>query len=193
MTSRHMENRSKDTIERTNWRYRIGIWMFCAPFFMSIVAAITIPALGFSVLQTTVIVGAVAIAAQVIWFASIPVLGHKGFLAMKSRAYTLIKPKEGPIGKTRYRVGTILLVASLLGEVALKLALLMAFFSSTNYGLELPIWGVTYQLLAITYVSLEITIIVVLISSFYMLGADFMERLVKVFEWPGEEDWNAGV
>jgi hypothetical protein len=135
----------------------------------------------------------VVVAAHVIWFASIPVLGHKGFLAMKSRAYTLIKPKEGPIGKTRHRIGTILLVASLLGEVALKLALLMAFFSSANYGLELPIWGVTFQLLAIIYVTLEVAIIVVLISSFYVLGGDFMERLVKAFEWPGKEDWNAGV
>jgi hypothetical protein len=59
--------------------------------------------------------------------------------------------------------------------------------------LELPIWGVTFQLLAIIYVALEVAIIVVLISSFYVLGADFMERLVKAFEWPGEENWSASV
>ena len=62
MASRRIEKRSEDTIEKTSWRYRLGIWMFCVPFFMGFTASIIVPILGLSALQTAAIIGAVVLA-----------------------------------------------------------------------------------------------------------------------------------
>jgi hypothetical protein len=98
---------SPDTTEtpKTSWRVTLGTWMFTIPFVMFFGALVVIPLLGLSVAQAAAAIGGVVVAAEVIWFASIPLLGKQGFLAMKKKAFGFLKLKADPISESRHKLG----------------------------------------------------------------------------------------
>jgi hypothetical protein len=79
--------------------------MFYAPFVLFFGAPVIIPVIGFSASQAAAIIGWIIVDAEVIWFASIPLLGKKAFKQMKFQAFSLLKSKAGPTSKSRHQVG----------------------------------------------------------------------------------------
>ena len=79
MDNREAERQPEENVSKKSWRIRIGTWMFYVPFGMFFGAPVIIPLLGFSATESAAAIGAIIVAAEVIWFASIPLLGKKGF------------------------------------------------------------------------------------------------------------------
>jgi len=168
-----------------SWRFRIGTWMFYVPFVMFLAAPVIVPAMGFNVAETAAVVGAIIVVAEIIWFASIPLLGKEGFKTIKSKAFGLLKLSEGPISKTRHSVGITLLLSCVLAHILLSVSTLLAYF---KYGADDPgvlVLGLTFHQQAMVYYAVLIVAMVGLVVSAYILGADFWERLKKATEWQG--------
>jgi hypothetical protein len=169
---------------QTSWRIRFGTSMFYVPFAMFFGAPVVIPALGLSAGQTATLIGVILVVAEVIWFASIPLLGKEGFKAMKSKALGFLKLKEGPIGRVRHKAGVTLLVSSFVIEFLLTLSMMIGHFKVGSEDPSARILGLTFQEQSRVYITIEIATMVGIVISVYMLGADFAERMKKVFDYP---------
>jgi len=166
-----------------NWRIKIGTWMFYVPFVMFFGAPVIIPLIGFSASQAAAIVGGIIVAAEIIWFASIPLLGKQGFKKMKSEAFSLLKPKSGPISQSRHQFGVWMFTVGALGQILLAMGVMVAYFLVGARDPGIPLMGLSFEQQAIAYVVIQIASIACLVGSVYVLGADFWERLNRALEW----------
>jgi hypothetical protein len=175
---------------KKNWRLTLGTWMFYVPFVMFFGAPVMIPLIGLSATQATALVGGIFVAAEVIWFASIPLLGKEGFKQMKSQAFSLLKPNTGPISRIRHQTGTWMFTVGILSQVGLGVTVMMVYFFVGGKDPEIPIMGLSFEEQALLYVYLQIAAMACMVASVYVLGADFWERLNHAFEWPeqGKDD-----
>jgi hypothetical protein len=167
----------------SGWRYRVGSFMFTIPFVMFFGAPIIIPLLGYSAGQAAALIGGIVVAAEVIWFASIPLLGIRGFKAMKKRAFSKLRLSQGPIGAQRHRWGGILLLVSIGVQVALQFGVLVAYFL-VGAQPETAVLGLSFDQQASLYAVILVFAVVLLVVAVYMLGAPFAERLLSLFELP---------
>ena len=158
------------------WRYTLGMVLFVTPFPIFFATPVVIPLLGLSAAETGALIGGILLAVEVVWFASIPLLGKEGFMALKNKAFGWLKLKEGPISYTRHRLGVWLLVASVLTEVLLQGFSL--FFSYKN-----AVAGVAKN--TTVYLVVELLTTAGIVVSVFVLGAGFWERLKAAFEWQG--------
>jgi len=172
-----------DRITGKNWRNTIGTWMFYVPFVMFFGAPVIIPLIGFSASQAAAIVGGIIVAAEVIWFASIPLLGKEGFKQMKSEAFSLLKPKSGPISQSRHQFGVWMFTVGALGQILLAMGVMVAYFMVGVGDPDIPVMGLSFEQQAIAYVVIQFAAIGCIVVSVFVLGADFWERLNRVFEW----------
>jgi len=172
-----------DRITGKNWRNTIGTWMFYVPFVMFFGAPVIIPLIGFSASQAAAIVGGIIVAAEVIWFASIPLLGKEGFKQMKSEAFSLLKLKSGPIGNARHQAGMWMFTIGILSQILLGMGVMVAYFLVGARDPGIPLMGLSFEQQAIAYVVIQIASIACLVGSVYVLGADFWERLNRALEW----------
>jgi hypothetical protein len=166
-----------------NWRIKIGTWMFYVPFVMFFGAPVIIPLIGFSASQAAAIVGGIIVAAEIIWFASIPLLGKQGFKKMKSEAFSLLKPKSGPISQSRHQFGVWMFTVGALGQILLAMGVMVAYFMVGVGDPDIPVMGLSFEQQAIAYVVIQFAAIGCIVVSVFVLGADFWERLNRVFEW----------
>ena len=170
----------------TNWRIQLGTWMFYVPFAMILGAPVIIPLLGFSTTQAAALIGGILIAGEVIWFASIPLLGKAGFKKMKNQAFGLLRLRNEPISRSRHRLGVGLLVISIVVEAILIIFMVGAHLKLGSESASASILGFNFQTQAAIFVGIEILTAVGIIASVYILGASFAERLKIAFQWPGE-------
>jgi hypothetical protein len=168
---------------KKTWRIQIGTWMFYVPFLMILGAPVIIPLLGFSATKAAAIVGGILIAGEVIWFASIPLLGKEGFKQMKSEAFSLLKPKSGPISQSRHKFGVWMFTVGALGQILLAMGVMVAYFMVGAGDPDIPVMGLSFEQQAIAYVVIQFAAIGCIMVSVYVLGADFWERLNGAFEW----------
>ncbi len=168
---------------RKNWRIQIGTWMFYVPFVMIFGAPVIIPLLGFSAPKAAAIIGGILIAGEVIWFASIPLLGKAGFKQMKTQAFSLLKPKSGPIRKSRHQVGVWMFTIGIISQISLGIVVVVAYFIVGAKDPSIAVMGLSFEQQAIVYSSIQLVAIVCVLFSVYVLGADFWERLSRVFKW----------
>jgi len=169
-----------------SWRVRLGTWMFYVPFIMFFGAPLLIPIMGLSAGQSAAIIGGIIVAAEIIWFASIPLLGKAGFKEMKNKAFSILRLRSGPISKGRHQFGVRLLVVSIVVEALVVFIMVGAHITSGSESVTSSILGLSYQAQATVFVSIEILTAVGIITSVYLLGAGFAERLNLAFQWPGE-------
>lgn len=179
-------NHSSDGETKVSWRIRIGTWMFCVPFAMILGAPVIIPMLGFSTTQAAALIGGILIAGEVIWFASIPLLGKAGFKEMKNKAFGILRLRNAAISKTRHSFGVGLLVTSIAVEALLIIYMVVAHLKLGSESAGAKIAGLDFQSQATVFVSIEILTAIGIISSVYLLGAGFAERLKLAFQWHGE-------
>jgi len=146
-------------------------------------APVVIPLVGFSTNQAVALVGGILVAAEVIWLASIPLLGKEGFKQMKSRIFSLFKPRSGPISRVRHQVGVWMFTIGSLSQVILGVTVMVAYFFVGATDPAIRVMGLSFEHQALFYVYIQIAAMACMIASVYVLGADFWHRLNNAFEW----------
>lgn len=182
-------NNKRDSAEpngKSKWRIRLGTWMFYVPFLMFIGAPIIIPLMGLSAGHSAAIIGGVIVAAEIIWFASIPLLGKAGFKEMKNKAFSVLRLRSEPISRPRHRLGVGLLVISIAVEALLIIFMIGAHINLGAESASASILGFDFEAQAAVFIGLEIVTAAGIIASVYLLGAGFAERLKLAFQWHGE-------
>ncbi len=169
--------------EHPGWRVTLGTWMFAVPFVMFFGAPVVIPLLGLSGTQAAAAIGGVIVAAEVIWFASIPLLGKEGFLAMKKKAFGFLKLQTGPISEPRHRLGVKLFWIGLCGQLSLHAVMIVAY-AIVGAHPERIILGLSFEQQLGAYFSLLLLFVICLMAGVYALGADFAGRFKQAFDMP---------
>ena len=182
-----MADTSETPAPKAGWRITLGTWMFAVPFVMVLGAPIAIPLLGLSATQTAALIGGILVAGEVIWFASIPLLGKDGFLAMKKKAFGLLKLRVGPISQSRHRLGVKLFWIGLGGQFLLH-AVMLAGYAMVGASPDTVLLGMNLEQQLGVYFTLLVACVVGLVAGVYMLGADFAGRFKRAFAWQSEGD-----
>jgi len=173
----------------TSWRYRLGMLLFFGAFPIFFATPVVIPMLGLSAGESAALIGGILMAVEVLWFASIPLLGKEGFNKVKQRTFGWFKLSSSPVSRARHRFGVTLLFGCILLDVLLNLVLVATDFFVP--GAEVPttqILGLSFSEQATIYVSIQILTTVGIITALFILGADFWERLKAAFEWQANND-----
>lgn len=76
-----------DAVTTTGWRYRLGLALFMLPIPLFFLIPVIVPLLGYSAARAAAIIAAALVVSEVIWFASIPLLGKAGFKALKVKYF----------------------------------------------------------------------------------------------------------
>jgi hypothetical protein len=174
---------SSDQLSGKSWRITLGTWMFYVPFVMFFGAPIVIPFMGFSASEAAALIGGIIVVSEVVWFASIPFLGKEGFKRMKSQIFSFLKPRSGPISRSRHQAGVRMFTIGLLSQVLLGMVVVVVYFLVGTRDPNIPVVGLSLDQQAIAFCVIQIAAIACVVVSVYMLGADFWERLDHAFEW----------
>ena len=170
------------------WRYHLGFWMFTIPFGMIIGAPIIVPFLVPSATEAAAIVGAIVIIGEVVWFASIPLLGKAGFKELKGKAFGFFALPRGPIGRERHAWGLRFLGLFLLLETVAVLGILAGYFYLGEDNLTGSFIGLTFQQEARLFIGLIAASGVCLLIAVYTLGAPFVGRLADALSWTDDAE-----
>ena len=142
---------------RTSWRYRFGLVLFFSVFPVFIVTPVVIPMLGLSTAESAALIGGILLTSEVLWVASIPLLGKEGFIALKQRAFGWLKLSSGPISRTRHRFGVTLLLGSILLDVFLNLAIVLTDLFIETDGDPTPVLlGMNFEQQTTVYITIQI-------------------------------------
>jgi hypothetical protein len=170
-----------------SWRYRLGITLFFGAFPIFFATPVVIPLLGLSAMQSATLIGAILLVVELLWFASIPLLGKAGFKAVKERAFGWLKLAEKPISLARHRIGVVLLVGSLVLDLLLQILLMVQHFGAVTATEPTPDqMGLSFAAQSNLYIGLQIMTATGVLIGLILLGGGFWERLKQAFEWrPG--------
>jgi hypothetical protein len=159
------QTRAASEPEQSGWRFRIGIavlvvgWL--CPLLVPVVVATDLPTEWKTVLSGLLMVGI----PEIFTVAAIAILGKSGFNLIKERIFGFLK-RHGPadvVSRTRYRIGLVMfLVPILFGWLA-------------PYGPE--------RILDYEVQNFWVNIVtdLMFISSFFVLGGDFWDKLRALF------------
>ena len=167
----------------SNWKYRLGLVLFFGAFPIFIAAPVVIPMLGLSTAKSAALIGGVLLAVEVLWFASIPLLGKEGFEAVKQRAFGWLKLSSGPISQMRHRLGVTLLFGSIMFDVLLNLVMVGSDFLGQGADVPTKLLGLSFTHQTTVYITVQILTTVGMVAALFILGGDFWARLKKAFEW----------
>jgi hypothetical protein len=151
--------------EQLGWRFRAGIvvlvvgWL--SPLLVPVVVATDLPTEWKTVFSGLLMVGI----PELFTVAAVAILGKSGFHLIKERVFGFLK-KHGPadtVGRTRYRIGLVMFVAPIL------------FGWLAPYGPD-RVMGHEVQNLWVNVVT-----DLMFISSFFVLGGDFWDKLRALF------------
>jgi len=70
-----------------------------------------------------------------------------------------------------------------LGQILLAMGVMVAYFMVGVGDPDIPVMGLSFEQQAIAYVVIQFAAIGCIVVSVFVLGADFWERLNRVFEW----------
>ncbi|MBL0712389.1 MAG: hypothetical protein JJV98_01700, partial [Desulfosarcina sp.] len=158
--------------------------LFFGAFPIFFATPVVIPMLGLSAGESAALVGGILLAVEVLWFASIPLLGKEGFKAVKQRTFGWFKLSSAPVSRARHQFGVTLLFASILLDVLLNLIMVGTDF--LVQGADVPtkqLLGLSFSQQATVYITIQVLTTVGIVVALFVLGGDFWERLKKAFEW----------
>lgn len=151
---------------QSGWRLRLGLVIFIIGFASPLLIPL-VTASGLSTQWKTIISGALAVGIpEVFSIVAVAIMGKSGFDYMKERFFTFLK-KHGPperVGRTRYRIGLVMFCLPLL------LGWSEPYFRHIS-GFE------AHRLLVAVIGDL------VLVSSLFVLGGEFWDRVRALFVW----------
>jgi len=171
--------------QNKTWRYRLGLTLFFGAFPIFFATPVVIPMLGLSAGESAALIGGILLAVEVLWFASIPLLGKEGFKAVKQRTFGWLKLSSSPISQARHRFGVTLLFGSILLDVLLNLIMVGSDFLGETADVSTKLLGLNFSQQATIYVTVQVFTTVGMVAAVFILGGDFWERLKKAFEWHG--------
>jgi len=150
--------------QNVNWRVKLGFVLFVISLLWPVLLPV-LPMLGVSAATTATIGGGMMVAAEGLLIAAAAISGKSGFLYIKSTIFGFLKsygpPKE--VSRIRYVIGLVLFVVPVL------------FGWLTPYlGEYLPGYGDSKVMYAVT-------LDLVLLSSLFVLGGTFWEKLRALF------------
>ncbi len=161
---------------RKDWKRRLGIGLVI----YSVVPLLTIELVALLPLDTAEIVtlGAVYIGSgELAFLAAVALLGRPFIQSVKDKIKDFFFSKKPaapprPIGKLRHGLGIALLVGSLIPYYAAIAILLFTRSRETE---------------ARTLLYLLLSGEALFLTSLFVLGGEFWERLKRLFEWPGKD------
>jgi len=165
----------------TGWRYKLGLLLFIVPIIIFILTPVVIPMLDLSAVQTASVIGVVLLTGEIVWFASIPLLGKDGFNAIKQKMFGWLKLKDKPVSKKRHLCGIILLLSSILTDVLLQIFIL-SIYLFLEKGQEM-IFGITLDTLTNIHTIIQILTTLGILASLFILGGQFWEKIKQAFIW----------
>lgn len=149
----------------SRWRFRLG----SAMLFLSVVGPLVfipvLPTIGLSGALTASLSGAVLVGAELLMVAAVAVMGKEGYETIKGYVSNLLKQYGPPdeVSSSRYKVGlTMFLVPILFGWFSPYLQ---------NFIIDLSGWSL----------ALAIVGDLLLLSSLFVLGGDFWDKLRSLF------------
>ena len=149
----------------TGWRFRLGATLFVLSIVVPIAGIPLVTTLGLSATMTTSISAGLIAAAEVLGIVAIAVMGKPGYQYIKTLVLGLLK-KYGPpreVSRLRYNIGLVMFVLPVLfGWLSIYVA---------DY---IPAFG-EYQLVY------AISGDVLLLSSLFVLGGDFWDKIQALF------------
>ena len=167
-----MENKEQpiNTSADVTWRFRLGVILFILglifPIFIPLALTIEM-----SAKWKTAVTGMMAVGIpDLMWIAAAAIVGKEGFKAIRDKFFGYFK-KFGPpqeVSKTRYRIGLVMFVVPLLfGWLEPYTSTILPGYDS--YRLVYNICGD-----------------VLFISSFFVLGGDFWDKIRALFNYDSE-------
>lgn len=149
---------------RTGWRVKAGFAIFLASIAWPVLIPV-LPLLGVSGTATATMTGVMVVVAELMMLAGAAIAGKEGFAFIKQKVFAFLKSYGPPrkVGKTRYTVGLVMFVASLL-----------LGWSAPYIGQQLP----GYEARPTAY---AIGGDLMLLTSLFLLGGDFWDKLRSLF------------
>lgn len=169
------------------WRYKLGMVMFILPVLSFVVAPIVIPLLGLSAEESAALIGGILVGGELIWLASIPLLGKEGFKRVKDQMFSKLKLTDNPISKTRHSWGLGLMGSSLLFQGLVLIWIVFGFFYLGKGHLTESVGGATFAEEASFMAYALIVSAVAFFVGVWLLGGRFVDRLNTAMIWHEEE------
>lgn len=169
------------------WRYRLGTILFFGAFPVFFATPVVIPLLGLSAMESATLIGGILLVVELLWLASIPLLGKAGFKAVKEKAFGWMKLSDKPVGRGRHTAGVVLLVVSLVVDLLLQLVVMFQHFGAATATDQTPqLLGLAFSAQSDLYVWLQLATATGVLVSLFVLGGGFWERMKRAFEWQPE-------
>ena len=169
-------------------RYQIGLWFFIIGNAFTFGSAIVIPAVGLPLAWIPICV----LAGELLAIGAIPIIGLKGFKALKNKMFSIFKlpPVETlkPVSRLQHLVGLCLFVISIVLPW-IGAAFVFSWFQLVSSGTPTPdVWGIPFEEQLSTYLTFIIGGEICFLVGVFMLGGLWWERTRYLFVWPGR-DW----
>ena len=157
------------------WRFKLGIAIFVLSILVPVAGVPTVAALGLSATMTASVSGALLITAEVLGLVAVAVMGKPGYAYIKTRVLKVLK-RYGPpqkVGRLRYNIGLVMFwVPIVFGWVSVYVADYIPGFAQ----IPRP-YALVGDLLVIT--------------SLFVLGGDFWDKLSAPFVYDAEVRWTS--
>ena len=153
-----------ETKIEANWRIKLAFVMFIVSFGWVLVLPV-LPLLGFSATAIATFSGVMVVAAEILMVAGAAIAGKDGFAYIKSRVFGVLKAYGPPqtVGRVRYTIGLVMFVVPvLLGWVWPYAEHFVADLDEHTLTL-----GIAGDL--------------ILLTSLFVLGGDFWDKLRSLF------------
>jgi len=162
------------------WRYKVGLFMIVVGNLGIVGAVLFGGVMGLGAAT----IGAIVVGGEIVSLASIVFLGKEGFMAIKNKVVVFAKSTyTEPVGRTRHRIGIVLLLTSVITNYVMMIYGWDAFAIATADGLAAPVWGLNIEeqgsLVFYLFLAGEISFLV----SIYVLGADWWGKFRRIFVW----------
>lgn len=158
-----------------DWKYYLGLSLFFYSLVPIIVVAV-LPFLGMGLAESGTLAVVFLVSGEVCFYVSAMLLGKEFLAAMKKKIASWFRREAGPlkpVSRGRHRAGVVLLAVSFLPYYAALIYLL--FFTPEDATLHFLAWSlVAGEVLGIT--------------SLFLLGGQFWDRLRQLFQWQGEQN-----
>jgi hypothetical protein len=168
-------NQQTETVE-FSWKLKLGLALFIVSILIPLVGIPVITGLSLSTTLTTTISGAMLMAGEVLGVSSIAFMGKPGFAYIKTRVAGIIKQYGPPqtVSRKRYSIGLFMFILPILSGWALPYV--AEYITGLND--HLLIYALTGD--------------VILISSLFILGGDFWDKLSSLFIYDAKAKFRTG-
>ena len=182
-----MSTDAKPAENASGWRYKLGMAMFILPVLSFVVAPIVIPLLGLSGEESAALIGGILVGGELIWLASIPLLGKEGFKRVKDQVFGILKLTDEPISKARHSWGLGLMGASLLFQGLVLIWIVFGYFYLGKGHLAESVGGIKFAQEASFITYALIASAVAFFAGVWLLGGRFVDRLSAAMIWHNEK------